>query len=123
MLRVSLTLISDKKSRDIELILFERDIIAETQALRTKSIEIKKALNFIKSIVQIIIKINSIYKNDVFKFRSDKFNMFTDCDRKYIIKYVRVNSRIIYAQLKLKTEISCFKFIPYRTLKLYELIN
>ena len=113
----------DNKFRDIELILYKREIITEIQTLKTKSIEIEKALNFTKSIVLIILQKNSIRKNDVNKLRNDKFNMFSNRDRRYIIKHVHLNFRIIYAQLKIEAEIFCFKFTFYRTFKLYELIN
>ena len=98
-------------------------MITEAQTLRTKSIEIEKTLNFTKSIVLITLKKNSIRKNDVIKFRSDRSDMLSNRDRKYIIKHVRLNSRLIYAQLKLESEIFCFKSTFYRKLKLYELIN
>ena len=123
MSRVSLTSIADNRSHRTELISFERDMITETQTLRTKSIEIEKTLNFTKSIVLITLKRNSIRKNDVIKFRSDRFDMLSDRDRRYIIKHVRLNFRLIYAQLKLESKIFCFKSIFYRTLRFYELIN
>ena len=123
MSRASLISIVDNKSYRTKLISFKRDMIIEAQTLKTKSIKIKKTLNFTKSIVLITLKRNSIRKNDVIKFRSDIFDILSDCDRKYIIKHVCLNSRSIYAQLKLKSKIFCFKFTLYRTLRLYELIN
>ena len=123
MSRASLISIVDNRSHRTELILFERNMITEAQTLRARSIEIEKTLNFTKSIVLIILKRNSTRKNDVIKFRSDKSDMLSNRDRKYIIKHVRLNSRLIYVQLKLESEIFCFKSTLYRTLRLYELIN
>ena len=121
--RTSLISIVDNRFHKIELISFKRDMITEAQTLRAKSIEIEKTLNFTKSIVLITLKKNSIRKNDVIKFRSDRSDMLSNRDRKYIIKHVRLNFRLIYAQLKLESKIFRFKFILYRTLRLYELIN
>ena len=123
MSRVSLISIADNKSHRTELILFERDMITEAQTLKTKSIEIEKTLNFTKSIVLIILKRNSTRKNDVIKFRSDKSDMLLNRDQRYIIKHVRLNFRLIYAQLKFQSKIFCFKFTLYRTFEFYELIN
>ena len=56
MSRISLISIPDNRVRDIELILYERDMITEIQTLRTKLIEIEKILNLTKSIVLIILQ-------------------------------------------------------------------
>ena len=56
MSRASLISIVDNKSHEIELISFKRDMITETQTLKTKSIEIEKILDFTKSIVLITLK-------------------------------------------------------------------
>ena len=121
--RASLTSIADNRSHRTELTPFERDMITEAQTLRARPIEIEKTLNFTKSIVLIILKRNSTRKNDAIKFRSDRSDMLSNRDRKYIIKHVRLNSRLINAQLKFESEIFCFKFTFYRTLRFYELIN
>ena len=123
MSRAPLISIADNRSHRTELTSFERDMITEAQTLKTRSIEIEKTLNFTKSIVLITLKKNSTRKNDVIKFRSDRSDMLSDRDRKYIIKHARLNFRLIYAQLKLESKIFCFKFTFYRTLRLYELIN
>ena len=123
MSRVFLISIVDNRFHETKLISFERDIITEAQTLRARSIEIEKTLNFTKSMILIILKRNSIRNNDVIKFRSDKSDMFSNRNWKYIIKHVCLNFRLIYAQLNFESKIFCFKFILYRTLRFYELIN
>ena len=123
MSRAPLTPIAGNRPHRTELTSFERDMITGAQALKAGPTEIEKTLNFTKSIVLITLKRNSTRKNDVIKFRSGRSDMLSDRDRRYIIKHARLNFRLIYAQLKLESEVFCFKSILYRTLRLYELIN
>ena len=83
----------------------------------------KKALNFIKVTVQITLRRAAERSNDVFKSRFGRSEILFDRDRRYLIRYARLNSRWIYVKLKVEAEIDCSKITLYRTLKSYHLTN
>ena len=123
MLRASLVKINDNRSRNHELSSWQRELIERVTAVGASIIEMKKALNFIKVTVQIILRKVAKRSNDVFKSRFGRSEILFDRDRRYFIRYARLNSRWIYVKLKVEAEIDCSKITLYRTLKSYDLTN
>ena len=123
MLRASLVKISDNRSRNHELSSWQRELIERITVVDASIIEIKKALNFIKVTVQMILRRAAERSNDVFKLRFKRSKILFDRDKKYCIRYTRFNFRWIYVKLKIEAEIDCSKITLYRTLKLYEFRN
>ena len=58
-----------------------------------------------------------------FKSRSGRPGIFSNRDRRRIIKFTRINQRITYAQLRTEVEVKCSRSTLYWTLKDYSLTN
>ena len=117
--RTPLASISGNKPRNIELNQCQRGMIIEAQALRHASAEIAKTLNVPRTTVIYTLQKDSERNNERFKSRSSRPGMFSDRDRRRIIKFARINSRIIYVEVG----VQCSRFTLYRTLKDYDLTN
>ena len=123
MLRASLAKISGNRPRNHELSPWQRGLIEGVTAVGASITEMGKALNFIKVTVQITLRRAAERSNGVFKLRFGRSGVLSDRDRRYLIRYARLNSRWIYVKLKVEAEVDCSKVTLYRTLKSYDLTN
>ena len=98
-------------------------MIIGAQALGHASAEIAKTLNVPRTTLIYTLQKHSERNNGKSKSRSGRPGIFSDRDRRCIIKLARINPRITYAQLRTEVGVQCSRSTLYRTLKDYGLTN
>ena len=121
--RTPLTSVSGNKPRNTELNQCQRGMIIGAQALGHAPAEIAKTLNVPRTTVIYTLQKHPERNNENSKSRSGRPRIFSNCDRRRIIKLARINPRITYAQLRMEVEVQCSRSTLYRTLKDYGLTN
>ena len=120
--RTPLASISGNKPRNIELNQCQRGMIIGAQALGHAPAEIAKTSNVPRTTVIYTLQKHSERNNEKSKSRSGP-GIFSDRDRRRIIRLTRINPRITYAQLRTEAGVQCSRSTLYRTLKDYGLTN
>ena len=123
MQRISLSTIIDNRNRKTELNSYKRKLIIEANSLNVDATEMQKFYEIPESTIKIIIRRISQRNNDANKPRFEKPSKMRFRDKRYIIKIARNESKINYTDFILRAKIQCNRFIVYRILKNYELIN
>ena len=123
MLRAPLAKISGNRPRNHELSPWQRGLIEGATAVGASTTEVGKALNFTKATVQTTLRRAAERSNGVSKSRFGRPGVLSDRDKRYIIRYARLNPRWTYAKLKVEAGLDCSKATLYRTLKSYGLTN
>ena len=121
--RTPLASISGNKPRNTKLNQCQRGMIIGAQALGHAPAEIAKTLNVPRTTVIYTLQKHSERNNEKSKSRSGRPGIFSDRDRRRIIKFARINPRITYAQLRTEAGVQCSRSTLYRTLKDYGITN
>ena len=121
--RTPLATIFDNRIYNTELNSFQRGLIIGAKMMGYGATDIGTALNIPRTTAKTIIEKHIHSNNGVVKSRSGRPHLFADRNRRSLIRLVRKNPTMTYAQISRELDVVCSRKTIYREIKAYGLTN
>ena len=121
--RTPLATIFDNRIYNTELNSFQRGLIVGAKMMGYGATDIGTALNIPRTTAKTTIEKHGHSNNGVVKPRSGRPHLFADRDRRSLIRLVRKNPKMTYAQISRELDVVCSRKTVYREIKAYGLTN